>query len=354
MKLSLDLFDYNLPKSLISQRPPQKSRLMIVNRKNKKIKHNYFNNLDKILTKPCLIVFNTTKVQPVRLYVEKSTGGKVELFILKFNQAKQQITAWVKPGLKGHNQLVLPQAKVKLNLIRQDGKEHIFRASQGRLSYKLLSAYGHTPLPPYINPQAPEPILRKWYQSIFAKKGFSVAAPTASLHFKPDLVNRLKKQHHHIAYIRLDVGIGTFEPVRQQEVTNHKMHSETFSLSPKTAELLNQAKTNQIPIVAVGTTVARCLESSYEAESNTFTPIKRAKTNLFIYPPYKLDSFDTLITNFHLPKSTLLMLVAAMVSWPNTADIFVDFRSSLIGQAYQEAIKRKYGFFSFGDAMMIK
>ncbi len=355
MELKTDNFDYHLPPELIAQQPAQPAdtaKLMVLDRSSKNIHHTRFSNLNKFLPPKSILVFNHTQVQPVRLFGQKPTGGKVEVLIL---QLKPKITAWLHPGLKIGQQINIPsnlQTKLTLTVTQQNGKEFTLQATKGKITSSFLDKYGHIPLPPYIHSQEKENILRQWYQPIFAKEGFSVASPTASLHFTKKLLANLARDGFKSTSVRLDVGIGTFEPVKERNIKEHHMHHEFYSLSPQTAETLNQAKTKHHPIIAVGTTVARTLESNFSPEKG-FTPTKGSLTNLFIYPPYKFQAIDGLITNFHLPKSTLLMMVTAFVSWPNTSFKFTSFKHSLIGRAYQEAINNNYHFFSFGDGMLI-
>ncbi len=349
-------FNYFLPPRLIAQKPAQpanSARLMVLDRHRQKISQAYFYDLAKFLPHRAVFVFNKTRVQPVRLFGYKPSGGKVEIFILHLSP---HLTAWLHPGLKPGQTVIIPTNSQKNNVIvrvnHHQEKEFTLEVVKGNLDLQFLHQYGHTPLPPYIHSSEKESLLRRWYQPVFAKEGFSVASPTASLHFTPHFLEELKKKGFSFAFVRLDVGRGTFEPVRREKIKEHQMHSELFTLSKRTAQLLNQAKKKKQPIIAVGTTVARTLESSYSYKDG-FIPQKRATTDLFIYPPYQFRSFDILITNFHLPRSTLLMLVSAFVSWPNTPTPFTIFSQSLLGKAYQLAIQEKYRFYSFGDAMLI-
>lgn len=357
MTLTLDQFNYHLPPHLIAQtpaKPADSSKLMSIDRLTQSITHHTFHQLPTLIPIPSLFVFNTTKVRPVRILTHKPTGGKLEIFITQLNLKSQTFTAWVKPGLKPNTSIFLDSKHtIQATLVDVNHKNYTFRITRGRLDFKTLDKIGHTPLPPYIKPTQPENKLRRWYQPIFARQGFSVAAPTASLHFTHRLLDKLKRLGHQFAYVQLDVGIGTFEPVKTQNITKHQMHSETYTLTSQTARLLNQAKVKHIPIIAVGTTVARTLESAFHPQKG-FLPAYHTTTNLFIHPPYKFQAFDMLITNFHLPKSTLLMLVSAFTSYPNTPYHFTSFQTNLIGTAYQTAIKHHYRFFSFGDAMLIK
>ncbi len=356
MELTTKDFDYSLPSELIAQKPAQpadSAKLMVLDRRQQKINQTHFYDLAKFLPPGSIFVFNKTRVQPVRLFGYKPSGGRVEIFILSLSP---KLKAWLHPGLKVGQTVTIPTNSlgkdVVLSVGHQEEKEFTLEVVKGKLDLQFLRQYGHTPLPPYIHSSEKESLLRRWYQPVFAKEGFSVASPTASLHFTPPLLEELKKKGFSFAFVRLDVGRGTFEPVRREKIKEHQMHSEFFTLSKRTAHLLNQAKKNKQPIIAVGTTVARTLESSYSPKDG-FIAQKGATTNLFIYPPYQFHSFDILITNFHLPRSTLLMLVSAFVSWPNTSTPFTTFSQSLLGKAYHLAIEENYRFYSFGDAMLI-
>jgi len=343
------LFDYNLPKALIAQKPASPrdaSRLLVINRKTKTISHHKFSDIANFMGENDILVFNKTKVFPARIIARKETGGKIEVLFLEEIRPKiwQVLT---KPGLKkGHKIFFKDQEFTCLN---QDSNQTLIKTKlkKDELFY-LLQKFGKTPLPPYIKTNQKESLLRKQYQTIYAQKTGSVAAPTAGFHFTKRLIRKLKNKGVKIEFVTLHVGLGTFAPIKSENLEDHKIHSEYFEIKKEVAERLFDAKKAGKRIIAVGTTTTRAIESLDEACSKI-----SGKTNLFIYPPFKFKMTDALITNFHLPHSTLLALVSAFVSYPQTKEKFKDFSSSLIGKAYKEAIKRGYRFYSFGDACFI-
>lgn len=380
------LFDYHLPKNLIAQtpvRPRDHSKLMIIDRKKQTISHHHFYDLPKFLTPNDVLVINQSKVIPARFFGYKPTGGKVEILLLKKvkNYLWEVLTS---PGLKmtsslpqhyvgtvpvsflDHfisvpgrtessrfskiNQKVkIPKNNISAKII--DVKKDGIRLLQfSTTDEKQLFKFGHAPTPPYIKKYS---TLAK-YQTIYAKIPGSVAAPTAGFHFTKRLINQLKSCGVQIILITLHVGLGTFAPVKSKKVEDHKMHKEYFQISPKSLKQLTKTKKAGKRIIAVGTTSCRVLESLKQCDNGTMEQCSN-ETNLFIYPPYPFKLTDCLLTNFHLPKSTLLMLTSAFVSYPNLANLpnFTSFKKSLIGKSYQEAIKQKYRFYSFGDAMLI-
>jgi S-adenosylmethionine:tRNA ribosyltransferase-isomerase len=262
------------------------------------------------------------------------------------------------PGLKPGIQLV--SNKHLFDVVGQEGISNVVDTHLPKEKLmRILSTYGHTPIPPYIKGEDPEKKLRKEYQTVYAQKIGSVAAPTAGFHFTKSLLARLKAKGVQIEYVTLHVGLGTFAPVKTQNIEDHPIHSEEYFIDKDTAERLNKAKKQSRRIVAVGTTSVRTLESAASAAPDRVRPCQldfeklRGTTDIFIYPGYKFKFVDALITIFHLPKSTLLALVSAFVSYPNTNKKFKDFKSALMGKAYAEAIKEKYRFYSFGDACLI-
>jgi len=330
----LSSYDYRLPAGLIAQRPASPrdaARLMIVERANGKISHRRFFDLPETLGRGDVLVFNDSKVMPARLLGKKESGGKMEVFLLKKagrNSWECLIKGKARPGMRislSAGISAWPQKKSgeKTWLVRFDAAD------------KDLFRLGETPLPPYIKGKSrPED-----YQTVFAKRLGSAAAPTAGLHFTKALIGKLRRKGLQIEYVTLHVGLGTFLPVEEEDIVRHKMHSEAAEIDKATARRLNQAKRSGKRIIAVGTTAARTLESCAGTDGE-IKPQKLA-TEIFIYPGYKFRFVDALITNFHLPKSTLLMLVSALAGKP------------LIDRAYREAIARKYRFYSFGDGMMI-
>jgi len=370
-KTLLQKFDYKLPKDLIAQvptKPRDAARLLILDKKTNHIDHKYFFDLGDYLNPGDVLVLNNSKVIPARLLGYKSTGGKIEIFLLnkKFpslpslpagRQGGGQVDVadnfgqplFNLPLERGENNniwQVLIKGKVKINqeiIFSQNIKATIIKKHDDQSwlvkfnsSDKKIFSIGHTPLPPYIKKSAK----MSDYQTIYAQSFGSVAAPTAGLHFTKKLLKELKKKGVKIEYITLHVGLGTFLPVKTKYIEDHKIHSELAILNPQTAKIINQAKQSGHQIIAVGTTSARTLEA-FSNHQKLLKPQSKW-VNIFIYPGYKFKIIDGLITNFHLPKSTLLMLVSALAGEKN------------IKKAYQIAIAQKYKFFSFGDAMLIK
>ncbi|HSX49156.1 MAG TPA: tRNA preQ1(34) S-adenosylmethionine ribosyltransferase-isomerase QueA [Candidatus Saccharimonadales bacterium] len=331
--MKLNELDYKLPKELIAQfptSPRDHSRLMVIDRKSGEILHNHFYDLPKFLTKNDVLVFNKTKVFPARIFGKKETQGKVEVLLLK-NISEFTWEVITKPGIDIGEKIIFDGFNLKI--IERNGKIAI---AEFNLSYidllKKLEEVGHTPLPPYISSKESEENLRKKYQTVYAEKLGSAAAPTAGLHFTKRLLKEIHDMGVQIEYVTLHVGLGTFEPVHEETLEKHKIHEEYFDVSGDTYERLVEAKKSGKRIIAVGTTTVRVLES---------LPKRKGYTDIFIYPPYKFKFVDSIITNFHLPKSTLLALVYAFAN------------EKIIKKAYETAVKEKYGFFSFGDAMLI-
>lgn len=344
----LSEFDYILPEELIAQRPSDKrdnSRMMVLNRDKHEILHKHFYDIVDLIDNDCVLILNNTKVIPARLYGFKETGAKIEVFLLKERENK----SWevlIKPSKRvkvGTIIKVSDELSVEvLEPLPDDGKWLVRMIYEGDI-LEILHRVGNIPLPPYIERKMSNEELRKLdferYQTVYAKDEGSVAAPTAGLHFTQEILQKLKDKGVQVGYVTLNVGIGTFRPVKCENVLEHKMDSEAFEISQETADLINKAKSEGKKIVAVGTTTVRTLETAFKQ----FGEIKACKSasELFIYPPYEFKVVDKLITNFHLPKSTLLMLVSALAS------------KSFIFEAYEEAIKEKYRFYSYGDCMFI-
>lgn len=352
--MDISQFDYHLPKDFIAQEPIEPrdhSRLLVLNRKTKKIDHCYFYDIINYLFDNDVLVFNNSKVVPARLYGKKSkTQGRVEILLIRpldsqvfdFIHWPQQWVIIGKPELK-EGQVIEFSSTFNGKIEKKLNYERVICFNkQGEELKQEIFKLGQAPLPPYIS----QPTKRSFeeYQTVYAEKPGSIAAPTAGFHFTKGLLDKIKTKNIQLEYITLYVGLGTFLPVKTQNIEEHQMHSELFEINQETALRLNQAKKDKKRIIAVGTTVARALESSIE---NNSLQVKQDWTNLFIYPGYKFKFIDALITNFHLPKSTLLMLVSAFTQIKENT-------SPLIFKAYQEAIKRKYRFFSFGDAMFIQ
>lgn len=347
----LSEYDYSLPEELIAQMPADKrdnSRMMVLNRQDRTISHKHFYDIVDLLDKNTLLVMNNTKVLPARLIGYKDTGAKIEVFLLK--QSEQRLRLWdvlIKPSKRVKPDTIIKisdELSVKaLKRLEENGEWLVELIFDGDNVLDVLHRNGQIPLPPYIERKIQNDDLRKLdferYQTVYAKDEGSVAAPTAGLHFTKEILQKLEAKGVELAYVTLNVGLGTFRPVQCENVENHKMHSETFEISEKAAEQINRAKKEGQQIVAVGTTTVRTLETAYQK----YGCIKPCQdhSELFIYPPYEFKVIDKLITNFHLPKSTLLMLVSALAG------------KDFIFQAYKEAIENKYRFFSYGDCMFI-
>jgi len=360
--MNISLFDYHLPKELIAQEPIEPrdlSRLLILNRKTKKMEHKKFLDLLNYLSDDDVLVFNDSKVVPARLKGEKiDTKGKVEILLIRpKNKEVFDFISWP------NQWIVIGKPELKKGQIIRFGKTLIgkieketnyergicFNKKGQDLKQEILSL-GEPPLPPYIT----KPTERSFsgYQTMYAKKEGSIAAPTAGFHFTKNLLGRIREKGIKTEFVTLYVGLGTFLPIKTQDIEKHKMHSEFFELCPNTAKILNQAKSKGKRIIAIGTTTMRVLESC--AVNHSRLKPQKGWTDLFIFPGYKFKFVDALITNFHLPKSTLLMLVSAFVAFNATDTTFnVVAGRDLILKAYQEAINKKYRFFSFGDAMFI-
>jgi len=335
-------FDYYLPPLLIAQQPLKKrseSRLMIIDRNKKTINHHYFNDLIAYLNKGDTLVLNDSKVIPARLIGKKDiTNSKIELLLLK-ELSNNKWECLIKPARKIKKDTIInfENDLLKAQCIeRKDSKGCFIFFYEGNF-YSLLKKIGQMPLPPYIHQTLKQ---ANRYQTVYAKKLGSIAAPTAGFHFTKELLTAIKRKGVNITYLTLHVGLGTFKPVTSDSIKDHQMHAEFYSLEQSTANLLNKTKKEGGRIISVGTTVARVLETNFK-KNHEFKPAS-GWTDIFIYPPYRFKAIDALITNFHLPKSTLIMLVSAFAG------------KRIIFKAYQIAISEKYRFFSFGDAMLIK
>lgn len=350
--MEIGLFEYHLDQDRIAQEPASprdSSKLMLINRSTGKIEDKLFSDLIKGLGANDVLVFNQTKVMPVRLFGQKITGGKVELLLTK-NINEDTWEAISTPGLKVGQKLEV--GVLKAEVVGRSEEIIVLKFSdRGEYLRERIFEFGKTPIPPYIHSQKTERELRRIYQTVYAKREGSVAAPTAGLHFTKELMISLREKGIQMEFLTLHIGLGTFRSVKTERIEDHQMHSERFSLDEETTRRLNQAKAEGKKIISVGTTTARVLEACVD-EDGVLSP-REGETNIFIYPPYRFKFVDKLLTNFHLPKSTLLMMVSAFVSAPNTDEKFTSFRRSLIGKAYEQAIEKKYRFFSFGDAMLI-
>ena len=336
-------FDYHLPERLIAQSPVLRrdtSRLMIVNRRTGVFRHAQFSEIDEFLPAGALLTLNDTKVLPARLIGKKSrTGGRVE-FLLVQQRGNSIWEALAKPGksLVPGTQVEFGEGVLKAQVIAlAKGGSRIVRFECKEDFREILAKVGQVPLPPYIK-RDPKPADENRYQCVYATTEGAVAAPTAGLHFTKPLLERLKRNGFNFVTLTLHVGLGTFQPVKVRNVKRHKMHSERLELTQEAADTINVARKEGKRIVAVGTTSVRALETA--ASGGDITPYT-GDTDIFIYPGYQFKLVDALITNFHLPKSTLLMLVSAFAG------------RELTLKAYSEAIKRNYRFYSYGDAMLI-
>lgn len=346
MKVTLvkvDLFDFNLPESLIAQTPLKNrsdSRLMVLNKETGTIKHTVFKKITEYLQPGDCLVLNDTKVLPARLFgVKEDTGAKIEVLLLKQLEGDKWETL-VKPAkrIKNGSEIIFGDGKLRATCVEE--KEHGGRILQFHyegIFYEVLEALGEMPLPPYIKEQLDD---RDRYQTVYAKERGSAAAPTAGLHFTEELLEEIKNMGVHIAFITLHVGLGTFRPVSVDEVNEHEMHAEFYQVSQETADLINQVKKQGGRIISVGTTSTRTLETIAKANNGKIIA-SSGWTDIFIFPGYEFKGIDGMITNFHLPKSTLIMLVSALAG-----------REHVL-HAYNEAVSEKYRFFSFGDAMLI-
>jgi len=338
--MQLSDFDYYLPEELIAQHPCEPrdhSRLLVLNRKSDQLEDRHFYDVPNYLQPGDTLVFNDTKVIPARLIGAKSeTGGKVEVFLLN-RKSGNEWEALVKPGKRARPGTIIEFSK-DLScevLATTEFGGRVVRFIYSGIFEEILDRLGETPLPPYITERLAD---KDRYQTVYARERGSSAAPTAGLHFTSSLMEEIRKSGVNLAFVTLHVGLGTFRPVNVENITEHVMHREYYSVSPETAELINNTKKLGHRVIAVGTTAIRTLET---AGASGAVEAKSGWTDIFIYPGYEFKIVDALITNFHLPKSTLLMLISAFAGREN------------ILSAYQEAIARRYRFFSFGDAMLI-
>lgn len=335
-------FDFDLPKELIAQTPLEKrdsSKMLVLDKKSGEITHKHFKDVLDYIEKGDTLVLNDTKVIPARLYgIKEETNAAIEILMLKDegNDIWQCLARPAKRIKKGTIVKFSDKLKAECIEIKEDGIRN-FKLIYNGILYEILDELGEMPLPPYIHEKLKD---KDRYQTVYAKNPGSAAAPTAGLHFTKELLEKAKAKGINVAYITLHVGLGTFRPVSVEDVTKHKMHSEFYSMSKNVADLLNETKQNGHKIISVGTTTTRTLETIM----NLYGTFKECSgfTDIFIYPGYKFKAIDNLITNFHLPKSTLVMLVSALAGKEN------------IMKAYSEAIDKKYRFFSFGDSMFIK
>lgn len=340
--MKLSDFNYNLPEELIAQDPLEKrdnSRLMVLHRETGELEHKHFYDVIDYLNPGDCLVVNNTKVIPARLMgVKEETGASIEVLLLKRNEEKVWETL-VKPGKK---------ARVGARISFGDGLlvgevidvveegNRLIRFEYDGIFEEILDRLGQMPLPPYITHQLQD---KNRYQTVYAKYDGSAAAPTAGLHFTEELLQKIQDKGVRIAKVTLHVGLGTFRPVKEENVLDHHMHSEFYIVDEEAAKIINETKANGGRVISVGTTSTRTLETV--AEPDGHIPVKSGWTDIFIYPGYRFKAVDCLITNFHLPESTLIMLVSALAD-----------RETIL-HAYETAVEEKYRFFSFGDAMLI-
>ncbi|MGO3049302.1 MAG: tRNA preQ1(34) S-adenosylmethionine ribosyltransferase-isomerase QueA [Staphylococcus sp.] len=340
--MDIEAFDYHLPERLIAQTPLKnrdESRLLVLGRKSGNIEHKQFKNVIDHLESGDTLVLNDTRVMPARLFgLKEDTGAKVEMLMLTQIEGNDW-EVLLKPAkrIRIDNKLSFGEGKIVAECIEElDQGGRIMRLHYEGILQERLDELGEMPLPPYIKERLDDP---DRYQTVYAKATGSAAAPTAGLHFTDDLLNQIKAKGVHIAFITLHVGLGTFRPVSVDNIDDHEMHSEYYQMDEDTAKLLNETKANGKRIISVGTTSTRTLETIMQ--SNDQFVAKSGWTDIFIFPGFEYKAIDGLITNFHLPKSTLVMLVSAF----STRDFIIN--------AYQQAVEAEYRFFSFGDAMLI-
>lgn len=340
--MNVEEFDYDLPESLIAQTPLKdrdQSRLLVLGRHSGNIEHKHFKDVIDYLETGDTLVLNDTRVMPARLFgLKEETGAKVEMLMLtRIENNDWEVLLKPAKRIKVGNKLSFGEGKIIAECIEElDQGGRFMRLHYEGILEERLNELGEMPLPPYIKERLDDP---DRYQTVYAKESGSAAAPTAGLHFTDELLDEIRAKGINIAFITLHVGLGTFRPVSVEDINDHEMHSEYYQMSQETADLLNQTKKEGHRIISVGTTSTRTLET-IRRDYNEFVAVS-GWTDIFIYPGFTYKAIDGLITNFHLPKSTLVMLVSAFSSREN------------ILNAYKEAVKLEYRFFSFGDAMLI-
>lgn len=345
--MSLSDYDYELPKELIAQIPSQKrenSRMMVLNKKDQSIEHKHFYDITDYFDENDVLVLNNTKVIPARLYGNKETGALIEVFLLKLISGKTwQVLLNPSKRIKEEMIIKISEELSCKVLTREDNGKWLVEMIYDGNFYDILHKVGNIPLPPYIERNMTDEQFKNLdyerYQTVYAKNEGSVAAPTAGLHFTPEIIERLKAKGVQVCYVTLNVGMGTFKPVKAENILEHVMESEEYEISKETAQIITDAKRDGKRITAVGTTTVRTLETCMKKFDEILQVID--DSTLFIYPGFKFQVIDRLITNFHLPKSTLIMLVSALAG------------KDYIFKAYEEAVKNEYRFYSYGDCMLI-
>ena len=333
-------FWYDLPEELIAQTPAEprdSSRLLVYHRDTKEIEHRIFRDITDYLKAGDVLVVNRTRVLPARIYARTVNGGAVEVLLLK-RLALDEWEVLVRPGRKcrpGTHLVISEELALDVLSVTESGERIVKFVYDGTFE-DILSRVGSMPLPPYIHEKLSDP---ERYQTVYSRENGSAAAPTAGLHFTPGLLEKIRGKGVEIAEVLLHVGLGTFRPVKEENVLDHKMHSEYYEVSEEAADIVNRAKREGRRVICVGTTSVRTVETV--ADKDGFLHACKGNTEIFIYPPYRFKCVDALITNFHLPESTLLMLVSALCSREEVLHV------------YDVAVKERYRFFSFGDAMLI-
>ncbi|ADE71645.1 MULTISPECIES: tRNA preQ1(34) S-adenosylmethionine ribosyltransferase-isomerase QueA [Priestia] len=341
--MKVDLFDFHLPEELIAQTPLEQrdaSRLMVLNKETGSVKHHMFHDLLDYVQEGDCLVLNDTRVLPARLFgTKEDTGANIEVLLLKQTQGDTWETL-VKPAKRVKEGTVISFGDGRLTAVCKETSDQggrLLEFNYEGIFYEVLEQLGEMPLPPYIKERLDD---QERYQTVFAREQGSAAAPTAGLHFTEEMLEQLKEKGVHIAFLTLHVGLGTFRPVSVDDLEEHDMHSEFYQVSEGTAALLNSVREKGGRIISVGTTSTRTLETIATEHNGKFVA-SSGWTNIFIFPGYEFKAIDGMITNFHLPKSTLIMLVSALAGRENVIS------------AYEQAVAEKYRFFSFGDAMLI-
>ncbi|UYP08653.1 MULTISPECIES: tRNA preQ1(34) S-adenosylmethionine ribosyltransferase-isomerase QueA [Priestia] len=341
--MKVDLFDFHLPEELIAQTPLEQrdaSRLMVLNKETGSVKHHMFHDLLDYVQEGDCLVLNDTRVLPARLFgTKEDTGANIEVLLLKQTQGDTWETL-VKPAKRVKEGTVISFGDGRLTAVCKETSDQggrLLEFDYEGIFYEVLEQLGEMPLPPYIKERLDD---QERYQTVFAREQGSAAAPTAGLHFTEEMLEQLKEKGVHIAFLTLHVGLGTFRPVSVDDLEEHDMHSEFYQVSEGTAALLNSVREKGGRIISVGTTSTRTLETIATEHNGKFVA-SSGWTNIFIFPGYEFKAIDGMITNFHLPKSTLIMLVSALAGRENVIS------------AYEQAVAEKYRFFSFGDAMLI-
>lgn len=341
--MELSKFNYNLPSQLIASYPKKRgrSRLLVLDPDKKNISHRQFAELPSILDYPLIVVRNVTHVVKTRIFARRKTGGKIEVLILNPYERGSVFEALIQKGkrLKEGEKLTVSKNS-SIEVLGRNKEIFSVRVHSSIGMKEFFEQHGHVPLPPYIK-RSDEPDDKDTYQTVYSKVEGSAAAPTAGLHFSKAIIDQMKHKGAQFIDIVLHVGLGTFEPVKSERIEEHDMHSEYFSISEESCRRLNKARKDSTPILAIGTTSLRVLESVFDRESGRYVPAT-GHTDIFIHPPMKIHSADMLLTNFHLPESTLLMLVSSFAG------------REFILEAYREAVEKEYRFFSYGDSMLIR